>query len=271
MTNQNEPMLFENEEFGRLDTLIIDNEPWFIGRQVATMLGYKDTKSAIIDHVDNGDKRLLTYDEIQRWQITTFASPRGLMLINEFGVSDLFLLSKLPEAKKFRHWFTHEVLPSIRKTGSYSLPSVPPPAPVDTKRISSVIDELGLTANKLTVAKGIALSKATALFEDNYNVNLGAVRGLLPPAESDVGLLNPTQIAELISPKGFVKLSARSVNQRLMELGLQEKAGDNYQLTEAGKIYGEMMPYTRNGHSGYRPLWKKDILAYLKNSKPEIY
>lgn len=268
MTNENlpAPLTFNNEEFGRLDTIIIDNAPWFIGRQVATILGYAIPHKAIADHVDNADKKLLTYDEIQRFQIGSFASPRGLTVINEFGVADLFLLSKLPEAKKFRHWFTHEVLPSIRKTGSYSLPTVP--APVDPKRLSTVIDELGLTANKLTevfgVAKGIALSKATALVEDNYSVNLNAVRGLLPPAEDNVGLLNPTQIGELISPNPQYKRSARFVNDVLIDCGLQTRVGNCYQLTEEGQKHGEMMPYTRNGHSGYRPLWKLSAVNCVK-------
>lgn len=263
MADSNLPIVFENNEFGRLDTIIIDNEPWFIGKQVAAMLGYKDTDKAVRDHAEDADKKLLTYSEIQSRHISGFTSPRGLTLINEYGVSDLFLLSKLPAAKKFRHWFTHEVLPSIRKTGSYSLPTVPQITP-PTGKLSAALDELNATTKRLCdifgVNKGIALSKATALVENNYPVNLEGIKDLLPPAETDVGLLNPTQIRDML---GY-DISPQFINRNLIELGLQKQVKNGYQLTEAGKEFGEMMPYTRNGHSGYRPLWRTSIVEKLR-------
>ncbi len=111
---------FRHKEFGKLDVVVIDGEAWFIGKQVATMLGYANTRDAIIRLVEDDDKKLLTYDEIQRSGISTFASPRGLMLINEFGMNDLILDSQLPAAKRIRHWITHEVMPSLRRRGTYS-------------------------------------------------------------------------------------------------------------------------------------------------------
>ena len=113
---KNKLAVFNNPEFGSVRTLTIDDEVWFVGKDVAEALGYIDTKSALADHVDAEDKRI-----IQRRQITTLDVPnRGMTIINESGVYSLVLSSKLPGAKKFKHWVTSEVIPSIRKTGSYT-------------------------------------------------------------------------------------------------------------------------------------------------------
>ena len=111
----NELKIFENEKFGKIRTIIIDGEPWIVGKDVATALGYSDTKSALADHVDPEDKRI-----IQRGQIATLDIPnRGLTIINEAGVYSLVFGSKLPDAKIFKRWIAHDVLPSIHKTGQY--------------------------------------------------------------------------------------------------------------------------------------------------------
>ena len=109
----NELKIFENEEFGKVRTLLKDGEPYFVGKDVADILGYKDTVNALKSHVDEEDKT--------GWQITT--PSRGTQtatIINESGVYSLVFGSKLPAAKKFKRWVTSEVLPAIRKTGSYS-------------------------------------------------------------------------------------------------------------------------------------------------------
>ena len=113
----NELQVFEHPEFGKVRAIEIDGEPWFVGRDVAQALGYSDTKSAIADHVDPEDRQV-----IKRGQNATFEIPnRGLTLINESGMYSLVLSSKKPEAKEVKRWVTHDVLPSIRKTGSYSI------------------------------------------------------------------------------------------------------------------------------------------------------
>ena len=112
----NELQVFEHPEFGKIRAIEIDGEPWFVGRDVAQALGYSDTKSAIADHVDPEDRQV-----IKRGQNATFEIPnRGLTLINESGMYSLVLSSKKPEAKEVKRWVTHDVLPTIRKTGSYS-------------------------------------------------------------------------------------------------------------------------------------------------------
>jgi len=111
----NELQIFNNEEFGEIRTVVIDGEPWFVGKDVAVALGYKDTKNALKAHVDEEDKT--------GWQITT--PSRGVQtmtVINESGVYSLIFGSKLESAKRFKHWVTSEVLPALRKTGHYEIP-----------------------------------------------------------------------------------------------------------------------------------------------------
>lgn len=115
MMKTKELQVFSNAEFGQLRTVIIECTPWMIGKDVAIALGYKDSKSAIADHVDSEDKQI-----IQRWQNAPFEIPnRGLTLINESGLYSLILSSKLPGAKRFKRWVTSEVLPAIHRTGEY--------------------------------------------------------------------------------------------------------------------------------------------------------
>ena len=109
----NEIKVFNNAEFGEIRTLEINGEPYFIGKDVATILGYKNIRDAIAKHVDDDDKDdVAIRDSIGRMQNTT--------VINESGLYSLILSSKLSTAKKFKRYVTSEVLPSIRKTGSYS-------------------------------------------------------------------------------------------------------------------------------------------------------
>ena len=102
---------FSNSEFGNVRTLAINGEPHFIGKDVALILGYSNPRKAIIDHVDNEDKGVTKCD--------TLGGTQDLTIINESGLYSLILSSKLPNAKRFKRWITHEVIPSIRKTGGY--------------------------------------------------------------------------------------------------------------------------------------------------------
>ena len=104
--------IFKNNEFGEVRTLVIDNEPYFVGKDVAEVLGYSNTAKAIRDHVDEEDK--LTE------RIVLAGQNRSMYLINESGLYSLILKSKLPTAKQFKRWVTSEVLPTIRKHGVYA-------------------------------------------------------------------------------------------------------------------------------------------------------
>lgn len=118
---------FNNEEFGNVRTLTIDGEPWFVGKDIAECLGYSNTKDALRKHVDSEDKIMGSQnatpsitDNLGRKQFPTF--------INESGVYSLILSSKLESAKKFKRWVTSEVLPSLRKTGTYTVVAAQPNA-----------------------------------------------------------------------------------------------------------------------------------------------
>lgn len=104
--------IFSNQEFGSIRTVEIDGEPWFVGKDVAERLGYKDTVNALKSHVDEDDKK-------RGWRITTPSGEQDMTIINESGLYSLVLSSKLPGAKAFKRWVTSEVIPSIRKHGTY--------------------------------------------------------------------------------------------------------------------------------------------------------
>lgn len=108
----NELQIFKNSEFGEIRTIEINNEPYFVGKDIANILGYGEPNKAIVRHVDEDDrmKHPIT-DELGRLQQT--------YVINESGLYSLMLFSKLPTAKRFKHWVTSEVLPTIRKHGAY--------------------------------------------------------------------------------------------------------------------------------------------------------
>ena len=103
--------VFKSKEFGNLRSVEIDGDPWFVGKDVAEALGYTDTNQAIRKHVDDEDKLSRRFDGS--------GQRREMTIINESGLYSLILSSKLPSAKRFKHWVTSEVLPAIRKHGAY--------------------------------------------------------------------------------------------------------------------------------------------------------
>jgi len=108
---KNELEIFKNEEFGEIRTIIIDGEPWFVGKDIATALGYSNTRDALAKHVDDEDKGVAKCD--------TPSGKQNMSIINESGLYALIFGSKLESATRFKHWVTSEVLPSIRKHGAY--------------------------------------------------------------------------------------------------------------------------------------------------------
>ena len=108
---KNEIKVFENVDFGKVRIIEMNGEPWFVGKDVATILGYTNPPKAIRDHVDEEDKTV---------NDSFTVNGTAPVLINESGLYSLILSSKLPSAKDFKHWVTAEVIPSIRKTGKYS-------------------------------------------------------------------------------------------------------------------------------------------------------
>ena len=113
----NEITIFNNPEFGDVRTIMIDGEPWFVGKDVAGSLGYERTADAIRKHVEEDDKLTRSFADS--------GQSRQMYIINESGLYSLIFGSKLESAKKFKKWVTSEVLPQLRKTGSYGTPKLP--------------------------------------------------------------------------------------------------------------------------------------------------
>lgn len=112
--------VFENAEFGKVRTIMIDGEPWFVGKDVAESLGYSNASKAVMTHVDDDDKTFKMVDIADSQNGNMPIGQTKTALINESGVYSLVFSSKLEGAKRFKHWVTSEVLPSIRKHGMYA-------------------------------------------------------------------------------------------------------------------------------------------------------
>ena len=186
----NELQVFSNPDFGAIRTLLIDNQPWAVGKDVAGALGYKNPSRDINRHVDPEDR--------QNYRDGSFDSPRGLTIINESGLYSLILSSKLPTAKQFKRWVTSEVLPAIRATGSYTIPE-------NGTRVLTPDDYL----------------RAASIMAGCKNERLPYVVGLLKRAGIDISLET-----RLISPRSGEKDTATALllNRACGEYGLSLRA-----------------------------------------------
>lgn len=171
----NELKVFNNPEFGKIRIVDIDNEPWFVGKDVAEILGYTNSRKAIGDHIDEEDKTdgVTIRDSIGREQ--------NPVLINESGLYSLILSSKLPTAKTFKRWVTSEVIPSIRKHGAYMTPEALENAVLNPDYLLRIVTALKSETDKrkeleaanasLTVQKQIMQPKAD-YFDELVDRNL---------------------------------------------------------------------------------------------------
>lgn len=114
----NELKIFDNAEFGEIRTVVINGEPWFVGKDVAGALGYAKPTDAVGKRVDSEDRGIS--------KVETPSGTQDMIVINESGLYSLIFSSKLESAKRFKHWVTAEVLPSIRRTGNYTGDILPP-------------------------------------------------------------------------------------------------------------------------------------------------
>ena len=141
--------IFNNPKFGSVRSLEIDNEPWFVGKDIAEALGYSNASKAVMVHVDDDDKesQVLASDSQNRNVVKSKTT-----LINESGLYSLVLSSKLPEAKEFKHWITHDVIPAIRRTGGYSL-QIPQTLPEALRAYADEVEAHEHTKQVLEIAK----------------------------------------------------------------------------------------------------------------------
>lgn len=238
---------FKNSEFGEVRTLLDENnDVWFVGKDVAESLGYKDTFGALKKHVDDEDK--------QNCQNSSFESPRGFTIINESGLYSLVLSSKLPSAKKFKRWVTSEVLPSIRKTGSYQKPmnrnQLIAQALIEAQAIIGEKDQrIEEMRPKEVFSDAVATSKTSIL--------IGELAKLLKQNGVDIG---QKRLFAWMRDNGYLMKSGSSKNmptQRSMQLKLFEIKegsyingnGDNI-TTKTTKVTGKGQIYFINKFLG---------------------
>ena len=253
----NDLQVFRNAEFGELTLLEIDNEPWFVGKEVAEKLGYENTKDSLARHVSVEDRRI-----IQRSENTTLEIPnRGLTIINESGLYSLILGSKLESAKRFKRWVTSEVLPAIRRTGSYSN------QPTGGKLLAMAV----LEAQRLLDAKDkeIARMKPKEIFADSVassqsTILIGELAKILKANGFETG---QKRLFETLRQDGFlIKRKGSDYNmptQKAMELGLFEiketvitNPDGSIRVSKTTKVTGKGQIYFVNRYCGG---FKEDI------------
>lgn len=211
----NEIQLFTNPEFGEIRTVEVNGDTWFVGRDIAAALGYSATRNAIFAHVDDEDK--LTH------RISASGQMREVILINESGVYALIFSSKLDKAKKFKHWVTSEVLPTIRRHGAY--------ATADT--IESIIANPENGIKLLTALKEereqrkLAESKA-ALLEEVTKEQAPKVIF----ADAVAGSTNSILIGELakILRQNDIQIGEKRLFQWMRDNGYLGTTGDRYNI-----------------------------------------
>ena len=205
----NELQVFNNPEFGDIRALLIENEPWWIGKEIAKALGYENTRDALATHVDKEDRKLL-----QKSEITTFSIPsRGITIINESGLYSLILSSKLPTAKKFKRWITSEVLPALRKTGKYEI-KAEDPEPTEQRQLT--VDDYIRAASIIAGCRNERMPIVIALLKNS---------GMEIPKIEDI-----ERSAETASDYDETGETAILINEAINDYGMS--------MTEIGKLCG---------------------------------
>ena len=242
----NKLMTFENAVFGKIRTLNRDGEPWFVGKDVATALGYKDSVNALKSHVSEEDKG--------GWRIATQYGEREAVIINESGLYSLILSSKLDSAKRFKRWVTAEVLPSIRKSGGYI-------AGQDEMSDTELLAKALLVAQRQIEQRNVQIAEMQpkALFADavaasHTSILIGELAKILKQNGVDIG---QNRLFETLRQQGYLirrnGTDYNSPTQRAMELGLFEvkestvgNPDGSVRVTRTTKVTGKGQQYFIN-------------------------
>lgn len=212
----NELQIFENPEFGKVRTMEINGEPYFVGRDVAMILGYKNPLDALMKHVDSEDKGVANCD--------TLGGTQEMTVINESGLYSLILSSKLPKAKEFKRWVTSEVLPSIRKHGAYAVDELLNDPELAIKAFTALKDER--QKNK-RLSEQIEADKPKVIFADSVSaaktsILVGDLAKLLKQNGVNIG---QNRLFEWLRQNGYLIKSGSSKNmptQKAADMGLFE-------------------------------------------------
>lgn len=190
-----ELQIFTNKELGEIRALEINNEPWFVGKDVAKILGYSNSSDALKKRVDEEDKGVAKCD--------TLGGKQNLTIINESGLYSLILSSKLPNAKKFKRWVTSEVLPQIRQTGGY---------------IPYSQDE----SNEEILARALIIAQNTLAKKNEI------IEGMKPKVEYHDKVLNGDKLVTTTDIAKDLGMTARQLHNKLHDMGIIFKTGNHW-------------------------------------------
>lgn len=229
INNANEVQVFNNANFGQVRSMMIDGEPWFVGKDVAEALGYTNSNKALVDHVDIEDKGVT--------KCYTLGGMQNLTVINESGLYSLIMSSKLSKAKEFKRWVTSEVLPTIRKTGSYGkLKELSAPPTLDSL---FNIDSLYLIVSKLKEEHDGLVSEIAAkdvtIAEQKITIKqleTQVKNTLLIPETLEVPTDNGKLYCVTAIANEFKGVNPVKLNKLLIEWGIQHKVGTHYEMCE---------------------------------------
>jgi prophage antirepressor-like protein len=236
-----EIQVFKNDRFGEVRTMVINDEPWFVGKDVASVLGYERADNAIRSHVEEEDKLM--------HQISASGQRRQMTIINESGLYALILSSKLPQAKDFKRWVTSEVLPQIRMTGGY----IPVGKDDDEDAIQrKAIDIMNRTIEQMKQKEILRLAD---------NIIGEGIRMLNEGAEDT---LTATQVAKTFNMTVF------HFNEVLRDLGIQYRRHGHWNISDdlANRDFVRMRTHVSYSLKGLKKVrtymtWTMDGLHYL--------
>jgi prophage antirepressor-like protein len=229
-------------------------DPWFIATDVCNVVGIGNPRQATT-RLDADEKGVISTD--------TPGGVQSVATVNESGLYSLVLGSRKPEAKRFKRWVTHEVLPAIRRTGRYALPGLAPtPASLPSDKQDSVGALLLIgqaVAQVPGVKPGIAMAATLTCIQENTGLAMETLRRALPATADPICSLNATGLGQLLGMK------AKDTNQHLAACGLQiRNPRGEWELTNAGLQWAEALPYCRGGHSGYQILWNPAVVDVVR-------
>lgn len=248
----NNLQIFNNAEFGKVRTIVENEEVWFVGKDVAEALGYSNPLKAIRDHVDDDDKGM-------NKTFTPAGGKQQTIFINESGLYSLVLSSKLPTAKKFKRWVTLEVLPSIRKHGGYLTPAKIEEVLLNPDTIIKLATDLKEErAKRVEVEKQLEINKPKVLFAEavataKTSILIGELAKLIKQNGYDIGQKRLFQYLRengyLIKQKGS---AYNSPTQKSMDMGLFEikertiNHSDHIEIVKTTKVTGKGQIYFIN-------------------------
>lgn len=254
----NDLQVFKNAEFGEIRTVTINDEVWFVGKDVAAALGYSNLKTAVPKHVSEEDRQIIKSTQNGYFEIPT----RGLTIINESGLYALIFGSKLDSAKRFKHWVTSEVLPSIRKHGMYAVDELINNPDMAIKAFTALKEER--EKNK-RLKEDVTRMKPKEVFADavktsHTSILVGDLAKILKQNGIETG---PKRLFEWLRNNGYlIKRNGTDRNmptQKAMEMGLFEvkesivnNPDGSVRITKTTKVTGKGQLYFINKFLGER-------------------